>query len=106
MNPAELLAGAAFRQLLEQLRGRYDVVLVDTPPILSVTDSALVGQHAGVNLLVVRAEEQTAREIELAVKRLVRNGVTVRGAVLNDVRPTLGRYGRSGRYRRYVTHLR
>jgi tyrosine-protein kinase Etk/Wzc len=105
-NPAELLAGAPFRQLLEQVRGRYDLVLVDTPPILSVTDSALVGQYAGVNLLVVRAQEQTAREIELAVKRLVRNGVTVRGAVLNDVRPTLGRYGRSGRYRRYATRAR
>jgi hypothetical protein len=56
-----------------------------------------------VNLLVVRAREQTAREIALAVKRLVRNGVTVRGAVLNDVQPTLGRYGTSGRYRRYDT---
>jgi tyrosine-protein kinase Etk/Wzc len=103
MNPAELLAGAQFRQLLEQVRGRYEIVLVDTPPILSVTDSALVGQYAGVNLLVVRAREQTAGEIELAVKRLVRNGVTVRGAVLNDVRPTLGRYGKSGRYRSYGT---
>ena len=75
---------------------------MDTPPILSVTDSALVGRYAGVNLLVVRAREQTAREVELALQRLVRNGVSVRGAVLNDVRPTLGRYGRSGRYRRYV----
>jgi tyrosine-protein kinase Etk/Wzc len=103
MNPAELLAGAPFRQLLEQVRGRYEIVVVDTPPILSVTDSALVGQYAGVNLLVVRAQEQTAREIELAVKRLVRNGVTVRGAVLNDVRPTFGRYGKSGRYRCYDT---
>jgi hypothetical protein len=56
-----------------------------------------------VSLLVLRAREQNTREVALAVKRLVRNGVSVRGAVLNDVRPTLGRYGRSGRYRRYET---
>jgi tyrosine-protein kinase Etk/Wzc len=103
VNPAELLASAEFQRLLEQVRGRYEIVLVDTPPILSVTDSALVGRYAGVNLLVVRAQEQTAGEISLAVRRLVRNGVTVRGAVLNDVQPMLGRYGRSGRYRRYGT---
>jgi tyrosine-protein kinase Etk/Wzc len=102
-NPAELLAGAPFGQLLEQVRGRYDIIVVDTPPILSVTDSALVGRYAGVNLLVVRVREQTVSEVALAVTRLVRNGITVRGAVLNDVQPTLGRYGASGRYRRYDT---
>ncbi len=100
-NPAELLSGAPFARLLEQVRGRYRLVVVDTPPILSVTDGALVGRHAGVNILVVRAQQQTTGELELALKRLVRNGVTVRGAVLNDIRPTLGRYGKSGHYRRY-----
>ncbi len=100
-NPAELLAGAAFQRVLGELGPRYKVVIIDTPPILSVTDSALVGRHAGVNLLVLRAGEHSNRDIALAVKRLVQNGVTVRGAVLNDVRPALGRYGRSGRYRRY-----
>ena len=102
-NAAELLSGAALARVLEEVSARYGVVLVDTPPILSVTDCALVGRHASVNLLVVRAGEQSAREIGLAVKRLVQNGVTIRGAVLNDIRPTLGRYGRSGRYRRYDT---
>jgi tyrosine-protein kinase Etk/Wzc len=102
-NPAELLDGEPFRRLLEEVRGRYAIVVVDTPPILSVTDSALVARHAGVSLLVLRAREQNAREVALAVKRLVRNGVSVRGAVLNDVRPTLGRYGKSGHYRRYDT---
>ncbi len=102
-NPAELLAGASFKQLLDELGRRYKIVIIDTPPILSVTDSALVGRHAGVNLLVVRAGEHSSDEIALAVKRLVQNGVTVRGAILNDVRPSRGRYGRSGRYRRYDT---
>jgi tyrosine-protein kinase Etk/Wzc len=102
-NPAELLAGAPFQQLLDELGRRYKIVIIDTPPILAVTDSALVGRHAGVNLLVLRAGEHSSHEIALAVKRLVQNGVTVRGAILNEVRPSHGRYGRSGRYRRYDT---
>ena|SRR6266540_95479 len=100
-NPAELLAGVPFQQLLAELGRRYKVVVVDTPPILSVTDSALVGRHAGVNLLVLRAGEHSVREISSVLRRLAQNGVAVRGAILNDVRPAWQRYGMSGRYRRY-----
>jgi tyrosine-protein kinase Etk/Wzc len=100
-NPAELLAGAPFEALLAELGRRYKAVIVDTPPILSVTDSALVGRHAGVNLLVLRAGEHSLGEISAALRRLVQNGVVIKGAVLNDVRPAWGRYGRTGRYRRY-----
>lgn len=105
-NPAELLAGAPFQQLLADLGRRYKVVVVDTPPILSVGDSALVGRHAGLNLLVLRAGEHSIGEISSTLRRLAQNGVTIRGAILNDVRHALGRYGRSGRYRRYVLSAR
>jgi tyrosine-protein kinase Etk/Wzc len=79
----------------------YTAVVVDTPPILSVADSALVGRHAGVNLLVLRAGEHSVGEIRSALRRLKQNGVTIRGAILNDVRSSWGRYGRTGSYRRY-----
>jgi tyrosine-protein kinase Etk/Wzc len=100
-NPGELLAGGRLQQLLADLGRRYGVVVVDTPPILSVADSALVGRHAGLNLLVIRAGAHSAEEISFALRRLSRGGVLVRGAVLNDLRPSMARYGRSGRYRRY-----
>jgi tyrosine-protein kinase Etk/Wzc len=100
-NPAELLAGAPFQRLLAEFGGRYKFVIVDTPPILSVNDAALVGRHCGLNLLVLRAGEHSTREISSVLRRLVQAGVTVRGAILNDVRTAWGRYGRSGRYRRY-----
>jgi tyrosine-protein kinase Etk/Wzc len=103
-NPAELLSGDGLRRLLEEASARYGAIVVDTPPILSVTDAVLVARHAGVNLLVVRSGAQTAGEVATAVKRLRQRGIGVHGAVLNDVRPTLGgRYGRSGRYRLYGT---
>jgi tyrosine-protein kinase Etk/Wzc len=101
VNPAELLAGAPLQELLAELGRRYTAVIVDTPPILSVTDSALVGRHAGVNLLVLRAGAHSIGEILSALRRLRQNGVSLKGAILNDLRPAWGRYGRSGHYRRY-----
>jgi tyrosine-protein kinase Etk/Wzc len=100
-NPAELLAGVPFQQLLAELGRRYKVVVVDTPPLLSVTDSALVGRHAGTNLLVLRAGENSVREISSVLRRLAQNGVAIKGAILNDVRRPWGRYGVAGRYHAY-----
>lgn len=85
-NPSELLAGPAFQRLLGEVARRYDAVVVDTPPILAVTDAALVGRQAAVNLLVLRAGEHDLGEIDFALRRLEQSGVVVTGLVLNQVR--------------------
>jgi tyrosine-protein kinase Etk/Wzc len=85
-NPAELLGSDRFQRLLADLATRFDIVLVDTPPVLAVTDAALVARNAGVNLLVVRAGKHPMREISAALRQLGRNGVRVAGIVMNDVR--------------------
>jgi tyrosine-protein kinase Etk/Wzc len=95
-DPTTVLENPKFAELLAELSKRYDVVVVDTPAILAVTDPALVARHAGLNLLVLRAGEHPLEEISLSVKRLSQNGAQVGGAILNDVRP-----GRHGRYHRY-----
>jgi tyrosine-protein kinase Etk/Wzc len=100
-DAAELVAGAPFQRLLEELGRHHDVVIVDTPPILSVADSTLVGRHAGVNLLVVRAGAHPLGEIRYAVKRLVQSGVALQGTILNEVRWSTRRYRRYGRYGGY-----
>jgi tyrosine-protein kinase Etk/Wzc len=100
-NPAELLATQKFQAMLAEVSRKYDLVLIDTPPVLAVTDASLVGRLAGVNLLVLRSGEHSIREINLAVKRLAQSGIEVQGAVLNDVRASGGRYGKYGRYQRY-----
>ncbi|GAB2496499.1 polysaccharide biosynthesis tyrosine autokinase [Pseudoxanthomonas sangjuensis] len=84
-NPSELLMSPRFKQLLGQLSRRFDVVVVDTPPVLAVTDAALIGHHAGTCLLVVRWGLNQQREIALAKQRLEQNGVDVRGAIFNAV---------------------
>jgi tyrosine-protein kinase Etk/Wzc len=84
-NPAELLMSDRFSALMAWMSAEYDVVVIDTPPILAVTDAALVGRHAGVNLVVVRAGAHPMREVAAAVKRLELNGVQPRGVIFNGV---------------------
>jgi len=100
-NPAELLSSRHFELLLAAAAGRYDFVVVDTPPLLAVSDAMLVARLADVNFLVLRAGAHTLREIELAMKQFALNGIRLQGAVLNDVQVAHGRYGRFGRYVRY-----
>jgi tyrosine-protein kinase Etk/Wzc len=100
-NPAELLGSERFERMLSELASRYDLVLIDTAPILPVTDAALIGRHAGTTLLVLRAGAHPVREILSAVKRLAQNGVRVQGAVFNDVSGAGARYSRYGYQYRY-----
>lgn len=84
-NPSELLMHPRFEALLNNLSQQYDYVLCDTPPILAVTDAAIVGRYAGTNMLVTRYGRNPVREVEATVKRFAQNGVEIKGAVLNSV---------------------
>ncbi|MGI2027825.1 polysaccharide biosynthesis tyrosine autokinase [Endozoicomonas acroporae] len=97
-NPSELLMSPNFTALLEKMSNQYDVVLIDTPPVLAVTDAAIIGEQCGTSFMVVRAELNPAREIEYATRRLQQAGVNVRGAVLNGLVKTASRYGNYGYY--------
>lgn len=84
-NPAELLMHQRFGELLTWANDNYDIVVLDTPPILAVTDAAVIGNYAGTTLLVARFELNTAKEIEVSVKRFEQTGVLVKGCILNGV---------------------
>ena len=101
-NPSELLGSDRFKQMVEALARSYDIVLVDLPPILAVTDAALVGRVAGVNLLVLRASWHPVRELQLAVKAYAENGVRLSGLVFNDV--PQGKGGPGGYAYQYQYH--
>ncbi len=89
-TPAELLARPRLAEILATAAARYDVVLVDTPPILPVTDALLVSRSASVNLLVLRARQHAVPEIADALELFARSGVPVHGGILNDARPGRG----------------
>ncbi|HDY6707597.1 TPA: polysaccharide biosynthesis tyrosine autokinase [Klebsiella pneumoniae] len=84
-NPAELLMHKNFGQLISWASSNYDIVILDTPPILAVTDAAIIGNYAGTTLLVARFEVNTAKEIEVSIKRFEHGGVIVKGCILNGV---------------------
>ncbi|EOJ6950514.1 polysaccharide biosynthesis tyrosine autokinase [Escherichia coli] len=84
-NPAELLMHPRFENLIEWSAKHYDLVIVDTPPILAVTDAAIIGKYAGTTLLVARFETNTAKEIYVSTKRFEQSGVMVKGCILNGV---------------------
>ena len=95
-NPSELLMHPNFRELIDQLAPLYDVVVIDTPPVLAVTDAAVIGHQAGTCLMVVRFGLNQQREIALAKQRLEQNGVEVKGAIFNGVQKrSAGRYAYS-----------
>lgn len=99
-NPSELLMHLRFEELLEKLGERFDTVIVDAPPILAVSDAAIIGRHVGATLMVARAGRHPIRELEQAVKRLHQSGVHVKGFVFNDLNVDKQRY-RYG-YKGYV----
>ncbi len=84
-NPAELLMHVRMQNLLDWAGENYDLVLVDTPPILAVTDAAIIGKMAGTTLMVARFEMNTAKEVDFSYKRFAQNGVEIKGVILNAV---------------------
>ncbi|WP_312950688.1 tyrosine-protein kinase [Superficieibacter sp.] len=84
-NPAELLMHDRFRELLNWASEHYDMVIIDTPPILAVTDAAVIGRSAGTCLVVARFEVNSVKEMTVCVQRLEQAGVNVKGAILNGV---------------------
>ncbi|WP_426702073.1 polysaccharide biosynthesis tyrosine autokinase [Rhodanobacter sp. Col0626] len=97
-NPSELLMHANFTALLNKLMPLYDLVIIDTPPILAVTDAAVIGHQAGTSLLVVRFGLNQAREIALAKQRFEQNGVEIKGAIFNAVEKRSAGYYSYGYY--------
>lgn len=84
-NPAELLMHRRFGELITWASQNYDIVVLDTPPILAVTDAAIIGHYAGTTLLVARFEQNTAKELEVSFKRFEQSGVIAKGCILNGV---------------------
>ncbi|HEC0228348.1 TPA: tyrosine-protein kinase, partial [Escherichia coli] len=83
--PAELLMHPRFETLLKKVSNEYDLVIIDTPPILAVTDAAIIGRYAGTTLLVARFEINTPKELMVSVKRFEQSGITIKGCILNGI---------------------
>lgn len=84
-NPSELLMHHNFKQLLEQVKQEYDLVILDTPPVLAVTDPVIISAQAGITFIVSRYAKNSLKEVEIAKRRYQQNGINVKGLVFNAV---------------------
>ena len=100
-NPAELLAHANLTHFLSAASAQYDIVLIDTAPVLAVSDALVVAPQVGTVFSVVRGGVSTLGEIEEAAKRFKLGGAPVAGIVFNDLKARIGRYGYGSKYGKY-----
>ncbi|MGA8617148.1 MAG: polysaccharide biosynthesis tyrosine autokinase [Candidatus Sulfotelmatobacter sp.] len=84
-NPAELLASSNMRDVLEELRGQYDHIVVDTPPALSVTDAVVLSPRADAVVLVIRSGQTTKQALRRSRDILTQVNAKVAGVLLNAV---------------------
>ncbi|CAB3777110.1 Tyrosine-protein kinase wzc [Paraburkholderia ultramafica] len=97
-SPSELLASEHFGKLMAQFSKQYDVVIVDSPPVLAVTDPVLIGKHAGATLLVMRHGRHSTAELIETTRQLSTAGVAVDGILLTDVPQHASTYGAFSEY--------
>ncbi len=102
-NPSELLASDRMRDLLRAARDQFDLVIVDTPPALVVTDAILIGSEADGTVLCFRANKTVREEVRVCRDRLVMSDVKILGAILNAYNPRPGASYRRG-YRYYEAY--
>src|ERR1700681_2251186 len=84
-NPAELLASSNMRDLIVELRGLYDHIVIDTPPTLSVTDAVVLSPRADATILVIRSGQTTKPALRRARDILMQVNAHVAGVLLNAV---------------------
>ncbi|MFC1633548.1 GumC family protein [Planctomycetota bacterium] len=99
-NPSEMLNSDIFSQLLEILSDRYDRIIIDSPPVMLITDAQILAAICNITILVVRVDKSTRKTSRHARDGLLSIGAKILGVVVNDV-PKEGRYGYYGTYGHY-----
>ncbi|RKP48307.1 polysaccharide biosynthesis tyrosine autokinase [Trinickia fusca] len=95
-NPSELLMSPRLQQYLDGLARRYDVILVDTPPVLAVTDASVIAALAGTSFIVLRSGMHAEADIAASLKRLATAGVQVQGGIFNGMPHRSRGFARAG----------
>jgi len=100
-NPAEMLNSKGFAQIVKALAQEYDRVLIDSPPVVAVTDAQILAALCAVTILVLRAQESTRRVSMQACESLLGVDAHLLGVVVNDVSQRCDRYGYASGYGHY-----
>jgi capsular exopolysaccharide synthesis family protein len=93
-NPAELLGSPQMITLMERLSGNYDMLILDSPPLLAASDAAIISRMSDGALVVVRAGRSERSALQTAIQQLATVGARVLGTVLNDPDAEVPKYAR------------
>ena len=106
-NAADLFSSDSFRAMLQELRTRYDVIIIDTPPVLIVPDARIIAKQADAVLFTVKWDTTTAPQLEEAMRLFRDANQKITGLVLGQISPKgMKSYGYSGEYGTYVKYGR
>ena len=97
-HPTELFQNKRFAELIEKVKTEFDQVIIDTPPILPVSDALLIARHCDIKLFVVSASKDTISEVKQAVKKARSHGIDIDGMILNHRKPLVP-YGSRQQYK-------
>lgn len=100
-NPSVLMSSSRLQMLLDECRQNYDVVLIDTPPALAVTDAAIISRHVEQLLLVIKAGLTTMDEVAVCWQRLTQSGKRPSGLVMSGYDPSKLGYSKYQQYGYY-----
>lgn len=105
-TPSNLFYSPRMSELLKRLRGEFDMILIDAPPMIHLADARVLGRLADGVILVVRAGQTTTDSALFAAQRFAEDGTRVMGTVLNSWDPRTSRHYGYGPYRDYQAYVR
>jgi tyrosine-protein kinase Etk/Wzc len=100
-HPAELLQKSCFETLIKRAKNEFEQIIIDTPPILPISDSLLIARCADIKLFIVNAHQDYLSDIKSAIKKAQMHGVEINGLLLNHTRPQAPYGGKYGYYYNY-----
>ncbi|MDH5184817.1 MAG: polysaccharide biosynthesis tyrosine autokinase [Gammaproteobacteria bacterium] len=100
-NPSVLMSSSRLKLLLDECRQNYDIILIDTPPALAVTDATIIARHVDQLLMVVKAGLTTMDEVSVCWKRLTQSGKCPSGLVMSGYDPSKLGYSKYQQYGYY-----
>ncbi|MBS5089098.1 MAG: tyrosine-protein kinase [Streptococcus lutetiensis] len=103
-NPTSLIQNDNFKSMIETVRGLYDYVIIDTPPLGLVIDAAILAHHSDASLLVVKAGADKRRTVTKLKEQLKQSGSVFLGVILNKYDIHLDKYGSYGSYGGYGSY--
>lgn len=105
VNAADLFASDRFKALIEEMRTKYDVVIIDTPPVLVVPDARLIAQSADAVIFTVRWDSTSKDQVEESMRMFHNSNQRISGLVLGQISPKgMKRYGYGGKYGAYSAY--